>query len=103
MIHRSEHCIPASHPALPGHFPGNPVIPGVVLLDEVISAIGHCLPDTPVVGFQSVKFLNPVGPDTRFSVALERLDAGRIRFSSHHGQTLLNAGIVLVDASRADP
>lgn len=31
--------IPADHPSLRGHFPGNPIVPGVVLLDGVIANV----------------------------------------------------------------
>lgn len=32
-----DFCVPVDHPALPGHFPGRPIVPGVLLLDEVMS------------------------------------------------------------------
>ena len=31
--------IDPDHPCLPGHFPGRPVVPGVVVLDRVVEAL----------------------------------------------------------------
>ena len=31
--------ISADHPSLPGHFPGMALVPGVVILDEVLAAL----------------------------------------------------------------
>ena len=36
--------IHADHPSLPGHFPGAPLVPGVVILDEVIAALENDAP-----------------------------------------------------------
>ena len=53
--------IAADHPAFAGHFPGDPIVPGVVLLDEALrvidaaTGIAHC-------GVAWVKFLRPVRP-----------------------------------------
>jgi len=38
---RETLCIDREHPALPGHFPGQPVVPGVMLLDWVAAALGR--------------------------------------------------------------
>ena len=34
-----EGCIAVSHPALAGHFPDNPIVPGALLLSEVLRAV----------------------------------------------------------------
>lgn len=54
--------ISATHPSLPGHFPGQPVVPGVVLLDRVAAALeGAGLGRFKRIGV--VKFLAPLLPD----------------------------------------
>lgn len=64
--------IPADHSALPGHFPGNPVVPGVVLMSQVWEAVcrqaGKPLNCT---GWPSVKFLAPLLPGVPFRVEVE--------------------------------
>ena len=66
--------IPAGHPALPGHFPGRPVVPGVVLLDHVVGLIAAGLPDGAGLRFARfgrVKFQAPVLPDQPVAVRVE--------------------------------
>jgi len=57
--------VAAEHPAYPGHFPGRPILPGVVILSEVLAAIAR---DTGREAsswrISTAKFLRPVGPGT---------------------------------------
>ena len=41
MTFEAIRLIRANHPSLPGHFPGAPLVPGVVILDEVIAALAE--------------------------------------------------------------
>ena len=64
--------IAADHPAFAGHFPGNPIVPGVVLLDEVLYAIGKMIGlDTSVCQISAIKFFSPVRPGETVSVAYQ--------------------------------
>lgn len=73
--------IAPDHPAFAGHFPGTPIVPGVVLLDEALQAIGNMIgSDLGACRINSVKFLSPLLPGQAVSVYYETLDSGAIRF-----------------------
>lgn len=69
------------HPALPGHFPGRPVVPGVVWLDRVLTAARQSfdLPAGPTT-WPRVKFLHPVPPGRPLTLGLTPTADG-FRFS----------------------
>ncbi len=67
--------ISPDHPSLPGHFPGRPVVPGVVLLSEVLA----CLPDGATL--LTAKFTAPVLPGTGVDVQAGPDANGRIVFA----------------------
>ncbi len=66
--------IARDHPALPGHFPGQPVVPGVVLLDWVAAALGRWRGQR-IVALAQVKFLRPLLPEQDAGLVLS--DAGK--------------------------
>jgi 3-hydroxymyristoyl/3-hydroxydecanoyl-(acyl carrier protein) dehydratase len=53
--------VPATHPSLAGHFPGQPVVPGVLLLDHVVEAL-ETATGRGVTRLQRVKFLSALAP-----------------------------------------
>jgi 3-hydroxymyristoyl/3-hydroxydecanoyl-(acyl carrier protein) dehydratase len=70
------------HPASRGHFPGNPIIPGAVLLNETAQAIAAGLgPATALCQVRSAKFLHPVRPGDRVLIRFSRDVDGEIRFN----------------------
>jgi 3-hydroxymyristoyl/3-hydroxydecanoyl-(acyl carrier protein) dehydratase len=60
--------IAADHPSLPGHFPDAPLVPGVLILDEVLDALGDWRKDYRLAAIRTVKFLRPLGPEQPFTI-----------------------------------
>ncbi len=86
--------IPADHPSGAGHFPGNPIVPGALLLAETLCAIGaaaHMRFESCTV--KSAKFFHPVRPgDTvhvEFSIAPQE-----VRFQCAVGEIKVLAGVI---------
>lgn len=80
--HSILHQLAADHPAAPGHFPDNPVIPGAVLLDVVIAAISAVRAGERCLEVASTKFLRAVRPGALLAVSWEDGADGMVRFDA---------------------
>ena len=88
-----------SHPSLPGHFPGAPVVPGVLVLERVAAAIEAVHGPLGALRLPQVKFLQPLLPGEQAVVELAEIvsqgEAPRWRFRVTRGDALLASGEVV--------
>lgn len=85
--------IGADHPSLPGHFPGTPIVPGVVILDEILAVLNECCAGARLTGIPAVKFLAPLKPDQKFTIRLSAEHAGdEIAFSCTSAGRVITEG-----------
>jgi len=90
--------IATDHPALPGHFPGYPVVPAVVLLDQVLAIAERWLArPLGVKALPHAKFLAPLMPGQEARVLLD-LEAVALRF-----RVLSEAGLIAQGAFELAP
>ncbi|SFB73049.1 FabA-like domain-containing protein [Polaromonas sp. OV174] len=100
--------IAPDHPAFAGHFPGAPILPGVLLLDAAIHAVLQALradtaasgQDMPLVNqisqVSSVKFLSPVGPGELLRIAYASTASGSMRFDISSGSRKVATGTLVL-------
>jgi 3-hydroxyacyl-[acyl-carrier-protein] dehydratase len=91
------------HPAFAGHFPGQPLLPGVVLLSEVLEAalaepaLAALVGTSPRVG--AAKFLAPVRPGAELVLQLTTAER-TVRFEARGGEQLVASGHFETGAAR---
>jgi 3-hydroxymyristoyl/3-hydroxydecanoyl-(acyl carrier protein) dehydratase len=95
--------VPSTHPTLPGHFPGRPVVPGAIILTEVVHAVAAFLPAARVTGFMSVKFASPMLPEQRCNLTLTDKGNGSIAFEILHGERRVASGQLRCEIAGAGP
>lgn len=86
--------IEPDHPAFAGHFPGTPIVPGVVLLDAAVHAMLQMLRPSGANGCQisAAKFLSPVGPGETLTISLSTTASGSTRFDIASGSRKVATG-----------
>ncbi len=92
--HARRFCIAAGHPCLAGHFPGRPLVPGVLLLEQVALAL-RAWRGERLARVVEAKFIAPLLPGEEAELQLDGDAAprtGHLRFEIRRGDTLLARG-----------
>ena len=90
--------MPLEHPCFSGHFPGQPIVPGVMLLDDVLQAIEQQMPEFGLFSDGSAdipvcKFLAPVFPGACLSLTLTwEGNSTPLTFKLHQAGQLVASG-----------
>ena len=87
--------VPADHPVFAGHFPGRPIVPGVMLLEWVQTEVATALGRTPhELRVREAKFFMPLEPGQRAQLRFDAPagDAVRCAFEIRRDETLVARG-----------
>lgn len=97
LLASESYQLPSTHPALADHFPGNPVIPAALLLDEITNRFRQLIgPQTPF-HFLQVKFLRPAIPDHVYSLEFSQVSQRRFVATLGLDESTLKA-VIITDA-----
>jgi 3-hydroxymyristoyl/3-hydroxydecanoyl-(acyl carrier protein) dehydratase len=86
--------VPMQHPAFSGHFPDAPLLPGVVLLDEMLRAVEEAGRGGGW-SIATAKFLQPVRPGETLIFEHEPLTSGALRFAIRSGGRAVATGTLV--------
>ena len=95
MKHSTHWQAPVDHPAYLGHFPGTPIVPGVMLLDAALHIITGGL-SAGRSEVRSLKFLSSVTPGESLLIEHESTPDGAVRFEISCGARKVASGVVVL-------
>lgn len=87
--------VPFSHPALSGHFPGNPVVPSTVILELVRDAV-LARSSSRLIAIKQAKFISPVLPEQTLTIEFTKRGSS-IRFKCLRGSDVVSLGEFVVE------
>ncbi len=97
--------VPSDSPWFKGHFPGNPVLPGIAQIAMVFDLLSHALSGPlRVTQVQRVRFKQMIVPGDSLYVSAEARPAGdgSYAFRISKGQELVCSGVMTVKTTEQD-
>jgi 3-hydroxymyristoyl/3-hydroxydecanoyl-(acyl carrier protein) dehydratase len=95
MNSATQWTVPLDHPVFTGHFPGTPILPGVMLLDTTLHAIAAATGMTlDICEISTVKFLSPAAPGDQLAILHHRSAGNTIRFDIMAGRRKIASGSI---------
>lgn len=94
---RVTETISADHPALAGHFPGDPIVPGVVLLHRVCRAV-LATHGRRIVAVPAATFHARLRPAETVDIILDAPRGNRVAFRVFRGEVIIASGTLAMAA-----
>ena len=91
-----EFLVDEIHPCLSGHFPGNPVVPGVLILQKVLRLFRTVFPQKKANEIVNVKFLHLIKPGLNCEICFSEVLNSQIGFSVYQNEVLSVTGTLLL-------
>lgn len=99
--HVTNLAFPSEHPSFPGHFPGNPVVAGVLLIESILAfaeyRLGHPVSVTRV---PLVKFQTPLKPDQEVQLEV-KIKGPQLEFAVTLGAATVAKGRLMINTPPA--
>lgn len=88
---QQDKVVPVDHPCLEGHFPGNPVVPGTLILEHIVETISDEWPAARISKIVAAKFLSPLKPGEPYSMRISQ-QPGAVHFECSQNGLLIATG-----------
>lgn len=89
--------IAKTHPSLAGHFPGNPVIPGVVILQYVMAAFKKVHLEHVIRECVNVKFKSFLSIDVDSEIIFKENETNQFEFQIKQTNKLIARGLLITE------
>jgi len=77
-----------------GHFPNKPIVPGVMILEQVQNSIIRENPKMRINKIIQSKFIEPLLPEQTCHITYMIQDKGKINFQCHVSNKVIASGIL---------